>query len=182
MLWRQSSCSVSAATSSYYFKQWTAIRISEIQSLVGAIVPRVEFFHIPGTLNAADIPTRPDKGAPADLPYIRNCEIYTNGATPYNESTTELHDLPELNVPCLDSSKLNNNPCGEINIEYIMLNNKMKCSIISDLMVKYSRWKFIKNVLARVIYFADAKLNNFQDAQAKAEKIIFIQYQSEAHE
>ena len=42
---------------SYYFKVWVAIRVSEIQSLVGAIVPRVEFFHIPGTLNAADILT-----------------------------------------------------------------------------------------------------------------------------
>ena len=49
-------------------------------------------------------------------------------------------------------------------------------------MVKYSRWNFIKNVLARVIYFADVKLNNFQEAQAKAEKMIFIQYQNAASE
>ena len=79
----------------------------------------------------------------------------TNSATPYNKTTTELHDLPELNrkqvhsnVSCIDSSELNNNPSGEINIEYIMLYNKMKCSpiietkvssIISDLMMKYSR-------------------------------------------
>ena len=55
-------------------------------------------------------------------------------------------------------------------------------SIIEDLMVKYSRWEFIKNVLARVIYFADVKLNNFQEAQEKAEKTIFIQYQNAASE
>ena len=84
-------------------------------------MPRVEFFHIPGTLNAADILTRPYKGVPADLPYIRNCEIDTNSATPYNESRTELHDLPELNrkqvhsnVSCLDAGKLNNNPAEEM--------------------------------------------------------------------
>ena len=170
-----------------------AIIISEIQSLVGAIVPRLKFFHIPGTLNAADILTRPYKGAPRDLPYIHNCEIDTNSATPYNESRTELHELPELNrkqvhtnVSCLDSGKLNNDPAGEVNIEYIMLYNKMKCtpdllapkisSIIEDLMTRYSRWEFINNVLARVFYFADAKLNNFQEDQAKAEKMIFIQY------
>ena len=135
--------------------------------------------------------TKTYKGAPADLPYIHNCEIDTNSATPYNEITTELHDLPELNrkqvhsnVSCLDAGKLNNNPAGEINIEYIMLYNKMKCSpdllapkissIIEDLMVKYSRWEFIKNELARVIYFADVKLNNFQEAQKKTEKMILI--------
>ena len=150
---------------SYYFKVWVAIRVSEIQSLVGAIVPQVEFFHIPGALNAADILTRPYKGSPRDLPYIHNCEIDTNSATPYNESRTELHELPELNrkqvhtnVSCLDSGKLNNDPAGEVNIEYIMLYNKMKCtpdllapkisSIIEDLMAKYSRWESIKNVLA----------------------------------
>ena len=79
-------------------------------------------------------------------------------------------------MSCLDAGKLNNDPAGEVNIEYIMLYKKMKCSpiiekkissIIEDLMVKYSRWEFIKNVLARVIYFADVKLNNFQEAQEK---------------
>ena len=150
-----------------------AIRVSEIKSIVGAIVPRVEFFHIPVALNAADILTRPYKGSPRDLPYIHNCELDTSSATPYNESRTELHELPELNrkqvhtnVSCLDSGKLNNDPAGEVNIEYIMLYNKMKCtpdllapkisSIIEDLMAKYSRWEFIKNVLAQVFYFADA--------------------------
>ena len=64
---------------------------------------------------------------------------------------------------------LNNDPAGEVNIEYILLYNQMKCtpdllapkisSIIEDLMTRYSRWVFIKNVLARVFYFADAKLN-----------------------
>ena len=34
----------------------------------------------------------------------------------------------------------------------------------------------------RVIYFADVKLNNFQEAQEKAEKMIFIQYQNAASE
>ena len=86
------------------------------------------------------------------------------------------------NVSRLDSGKLNNDPAGEVNIEYILLYNKMKCtpdllapkisSIIEDLMTRYSRWELIKNILARVFYFADAKLN-FQDAQKKAEKTIF---------
>ena len=84
-------------------------------------------------------------------------------------------------MSCLDSGKLNNDPVGKVNMEYIMLYNKMKCtpdllppkisSIIEDLMTRYSRWEFIKNVLARVFYFADAKLNNFQEAQEKAEKL-----------
>ena len=112
-------------------------------------------------------------GASRDLPYIHNCEIDTNSATPYNESRTELHDLPELNRKQVHSN-VSSLDAGEINIEYIMLYNKMKCSpiietkvsgILSDLMVKYSRWKFIKNVLARIINFADAKFNNFREAQ-----------------
>ena len=36
---------------SYYFKVWVAIRVNEIQTLVGAIVPKVQIYHIPGTLS-----------------------------------------------------------------------------------------------------------------------------------
>ena len=79
----------------------------------------MEFFHIPGVLNAADILTRPHKGSPKDLPYIHKCELDTSSATPYNDISGELHDLPEINkkqvhtnVACLDSGKLNNEPAG----------------------------------------------------------------------
>ena len=74
----------------YYFNVWVAIRVSEIQTLVGAIVPKVEFFHIPGTLNAADILSKPHKGSPLDLPYVHNCELDTTAATPYNDISSNL--------------------------------------------------------------------------------------------
>ena len=117
-------------------------------------------------------------------------------AAPYNDITGKLDDLPEINkkqvhtnVACLDSGKLNNVPAGEVNIEYIMLYNKMKTtpdilapkisSVITNLMEKYSSWVLIKNILARVFYFANAKLS-FQAAQKKAERTIFLQFQNAA--
>ena len=92
---------------SYYFKVWVAIRVSEIQSLVGAIVPRVEFFHIPGTLNTADILTRPYKGAPqisttfTIVKLIRTLPLHTmkaelNSMTYMRKSRKDdLHSIPE---------------------------------------------------------------------------------------
>ena len=91
---------------------------------MGAIVPKVEFFPMPRVLNVADILTRPHKGSPLDLPYIHNCELDTTAATPFNDISNELDDLPEINkkqvhtnVTCLESDKLNTVPAGEVNIE-----------------------------------------------------------------
>ena len=84
---------------------------------------------------------------------------------------------------------MNNDPVGEVNIEYILLYNQMKCtldllapknsSIIEDLMTRFSRWEVIENVLVRIFYFGNKKLN-FQEAQKKAERTIFLQHQSVA--
>ena len=52
-------------------------------------------------------------------------------------------------------------------------------SIIEHLMTRFSRWELIKNVLARIFYFGNKKLN-FQEAQKKVERTIFLQYQKAA--
>ena len=94
------------------------------------------------------------------------------------------------NIAYLDSAKLNTVPSGEVDIKYTLIYNKMKttadilvpeiCTIISELMQKYSRWILIKNVLACLFCF-DTKLN-FQAAQEKAERTIFLQFQNAAQE
>ena len=62
-----------------------AISVNEIQTLVGVIVPKVQFYHIPGTMKPADILTRVHKGCPQDLPYIHDCNLDVSGAIPYND-------------------------------------------------------------------------------------------------
>ena len=97
---------------SYNFKVCVAIRVKEIQTLVGAIVPKVQFYHISGTLNPADILTRTHKGSPLDLPYIHNCDLDVTAATPYNDKGN-LDNLPEVNRKQIHTNTANSTLCRQ---------------------------------------------------------------------
>ena len=74
----------------------------------------------------------------------------------------------------MDSSELNSVQVGEVDIGYILMYNYMKTSadmlapevseIIITFMKKYSKWVFVKNVLARLLCF-DTKLSKPSEAK-----------------
>ena len=173
---------------SYCFKLWVAVRVSEIQSLISSITPTVLFYHIPGSLNAADILTRPYKGPPSDLPYVGDCVLDTSSATLCSEGRTQLEELPELNRKQVytNVSTLNiEEHVGEVKLDVLLslgqYYNQMRinpcindsqpvCSIITDLMERFSRWELIKNILARIFYFGNKTLGSKKHKRKRREQ------------
>ena len=189
----------------FNFKLWVSVRVGEIQQLSRNMEPEVQFFHIPSSMNRADVLTRPYIEEPQQLPYLGDCQLDISSAVLFSKDTQniKIQKLPELNKKQVHVEgyevKANSahmtragaltHSSGTVDLNYMLYYNQMKTSLIhhsdgqenispliSRLMAEKSRYFVIKNIVAKVLIFCK-QASNINQAQEKAENIIFKQYQ-----